>query len=310
MTQNLRSLLAQLADTGSRLPVRELHLLSDMPSAAAAAFEEAWPGIDLYRRREIMRHLAEICQTDFSVDFVPIALLGIRDEDEQVRLAALDTFWDAEAPELISPLLGLLNHDAAVAVQASAALALGQFVMMGELGELPVAAFEALTDDLLTVLNDGERALLVRCRALEALAAAGRSEIPELIRDAYASGEETLKISAVAAMGRTADRRWEPIVVAELASVNPSMRYQATRAAGMIALEAALPSLMDLLDDPDPEVMTASIWALGEIGGDEARRALEPLLDDDEIAGLVQDALDAMDLMTGTPSFDRYSAGT
>jgi HEAT repeat protein len=78
----------------------------------------------------------------------------------------------------------------------------------------------------------------------------------------------------------------------------------------MIALEAALPSLIDLLDDPDPEVMTASIWALGEIGGDEARYALEPLLDDDEIGGLAQDALDAMDLMTGPPSFDRYSTGT
>ncbi len=310
MTQSLRNLLAQLADTSSRLPVGELHLLSDMPPAAAAAFEDAWPGIDLYRRREIMRRLAEKCQTDFSVDFGPVALMGLRDEDEQVRLAALDTFWDAEAPELIPPLVGLLNHDAAAAVQASAALVLGQFVMMGELGELPAAAFEALTDDLLAVVNDGERALLVRCRALEALAAASRDEIPELIRDAYGSGEETLKISAVAAMGRTADPCWEPIVLAELTSVNPSMRYQATRAAGMIALEAALPGLVELLDDPDPEVVTASIWALGEIGGDEARRALELLLDDDEIAGLVQDALDAMDLMTGTSSFNRYSTGT
>ncbi len=310
MTQSLRNLLAQLADTQSRLPAHELHLLSDMPPAAAAAFEEAWPGIDLYRRREIMRHLAEICQTNFSVDFGPIALMGIRDEDEQVRLAALDTFWDAESPELISPLLALLNHDAAVAVQASAALALGQFVMMGELGELPAAIFEALTDDLLAVLHDGERALLVRCRALEALSAASRSEVPGLIRDAYGSGEETLRISAVAAMGRTADPRWEPIVVAELASVNPSMRYHAARAAGMIALGAALPSLIDLLDDPDPEVMTASIWALGEIGGDEARHALESLLDDDEIGDLVQDALDALDLMTGPPPHDPYFKGT
>jgi HEAT repeat protein len=310
MTQSLRTLLVQLADTKSRLPVRQLHLLSDMPPAAVAAFEEAWPGIDLYRRREIMRHLAEICQSDFSVDFGPVALIGIRDEDEQVRLAALDTFWDAEAPELIAPLLGLLNHDAAVAVQASAALALGQFVMMGELGELPTAVFEDLTDDLLAVLRDSERALLVRCRALEALSAAGRNEVPELIRDAYGSGEETLRISAVAAMGRTADPRWEPIVIAELASVNPSMRYHATRAAGMIALEAALPDLIDLLEDPDPEVVAASIWALGEIGGDEARWALESLLDDDEIGDLVQDALEAMDLMTGASSFDPYSTGT
>lgn len=309
MSQSVHNLLVQLADTASRLPVAQLRLLSDMPPDAIAALETAWPGIDLYRRREIMRHLAEICQTDFSVDFAPVALVGIRDEDEQVRLAALDTFWDAEAPELIGPLLDLLDHDAAVSVQASAALALGQFVMMGELGELAVPLFEALTSELLSVARDDNRALLVRCGALEAVSAASHTEVPKLIHDAYRSGEETLKISAVAAMGRTADPHWETRIVEELASVNPSMRYHAARAAGMIGLGGALPDLIELLDDPDPEVMAASVWALGEIGGDDAQRALEALMDDDSIGDLVQDALDAMGLASRSQSFGRHDGG-
>ncbi len=305
---SLHSLLAQLTDMTTRLPVADLRLLSDMPLDVVEAFKETWPSIDLYRRREIMNHLAEICQTDFSVDFGPVALIAVRDEDEQVRLAALDTFWDAEAPELIEPLLALLKHDTAVAVQASAALALGQFVMMGELGELAEPVFESLTEELLTVLRGADTALLVRCRTLEALAAASHPEVPQLIRDAYRSTEETLRISAVAAMGRTADPHWEANVVRELASVIPSMRYHAARTAGMIALEGALPELIDLLDDPDPEVIAASIWALGEIGGDEARGVLEQLLDDEDVGELAQDALDAMDLLTATHSFGGYDA--
>ena len=302
MTKSITSLIEKIADAEALLPVDRLHQLSDMPPTFAATLEKIWPTIDLYRRREIMRRLAEICQVNFVVDFRPIALLGIKDEDEQVRLAALDTLWDAQAPELIAPLLQLVESDPDVTVQASAALTLGQFVLLGELGELPRQVFDQLTDDLLSILQDGDKALLVRCRTLEALASASRSEIPGLLRDAYSSGEETLKISAVSAMGRTANPRWEPIILAELGNVNPSMRYHAAQAAGKLELAAVTPQLIELLDDPDPEVMAAGIWALGEIGGAEARRALEPLLDDEGLEELAQDTLDAIDLADGMPS--------
>jgi hypothetical protein len=33
--------------------------------------------------------------------------------------------------------------------------------------------------------------------------------------------------------------------------------------------------LLEFVDDADPEVQEAAIWALGQIGGEEARRVLE-----------------------------------
>ncbi len=307
MTRNFAALMALITDVKAPLPVERLHELSDLAAASATKFEQTWPTIVLHRRREIMRNLAEICRMNFEVDFTPIALLGIQDEDSQVRLASLDTLWDAESPELVKPLLEMMHSDVEVAVQASAAHTLGQFVLFGELGEIPHAIFEKLADELLTVFKDKKKALLVRGRALEAVAAADRDEITDHISNAYKSGKEILKISAVTAMGRSADHRWEPIVLAELENISPSMRYQAAQAAGNLELPAAVPYLIELLEDPDPEVMAAGIWALGSIGGDDARSALEPLLTDEEISDLVQDALDMIDLSDGIPTFSPFS---
>ncbi len=291
MASSLVALLAAIPDTDSPLPVDDLCQLSDMPADSAAALEETWPTIDLHRRREVMRHLAEICQTNFVVDFSPIALLGLQDQDGLVRLAAVNALWDAEAPALVAPLLRMMQHDPEVAVQAGAAQALGQFVFLGELGDLPGRLFDQLAGALLTATKDPDTPLLVRCRALEALAAGCLAEVPGLINDAYRSEEEALQISAIAAMGRTADPCWEPAILAELDSVIPSMRYHAAQAAGSLELPAAVPQLARLLDDPDPQVTVASTWSLGEIGGAEARAALETVLDDGELGALAEEAL-------------------
>jgi len=302
MSKNLSTLLAEIVNPDIPLPVAELHRLSDLPAASANAFNKSWPTIALHRRRELVRHLAAICQTNFAVDLRPIALLGIRDQDSLVRLAALDTLWDAETPELIAPLLQLLQNDPDITVQASAAQVLGQFVLLGELGQLSDSTFTPLTIKLLAVIQDPERALLVRCRALESLAASSLDIVPGLIQEAYCSGEESFKISAVCAMGHTADTCWEPIIQAELSNVNPSMRYHAAQAAGHLELSATIPQLIKLLDDPHPQVILASVQSLGEIGGGEARTALELLLDDEEVGETVEDALAAIDLAGGSSS--------
>ncbi len=301
MADRFASLLTRIADEKAALPADDLHQLSDLLGSSAAAFERTWPTLSAHRRRDILHRLAEISRYNFEVDFSPIAMIGVRDQDSGVRLSALDMFWDAEDPELIAPLLHLLHHDPEMTVQAGAAQALGRFVLVGELGQLSHQVFDDLIGDLLTIVNDLGRPLLVRCRALEALAAASLSEVPALIQDAYRSREDVLRIGAVAAMGRTADPCWESVVLAELESDNPSMRYHAARAAGMLALHELVLPLAELLDDPDSEVLIASIWALGEIGGDEARSALERLLDDGDAGAMARDTLEMTELLGGLP---------
>jgi HEAT repeat protein len=302
MTKDLAVLMAEIADLEGRLSASDLTFLSDLTDDGLGIFAEKWPTIATPRRREVMRRLADICRTNFQVDFSPVAQIGIADPDSLVRLSAIGTFWDAEDPNYIAPLLELALTDAEPTVQAEAAQVLGQFVLLGELGRIPGHLFETLTAELLALLERKEISILLRCRALEAVASAGLERVPELISEAYKSGVEELKISAVSAMGRTVDPIWEPIILAELDSVSPSMRYHAAQAAGELGLRAAVSQLIDLLDDPDPQVPIAAIEALGEIGGDEAREALEQLLDDEEYGELAEDALELIDLASVTPS--------
>jgi HEAT repeat protein len=302
MTKDLTALMAEIANLEGRLPGSDLTFLSDLSTDGLGVFSETWPTIATPRRREVMRRLADICRTNFQVDFGPVALIGIADPDSLVRLSAIETFWDAENPRYIAPLLELALTDPEPTVQAEATQVLGEFVLLGELGKIPGHAFEALTAELLALLEREEISILLRCRALEAVASAGLEQVPDLIAEAYKSGVEELKISAISAMGRTVDPIWEPIILAELDSVSPSMRYHAAQAAGELGLRAAVAQLIDLLEDPDPQVLVAAIEALGEIAGDEAREALEQLLDDEEYSELVEDALELIDLASVTPS--------
>lgn len=302
MAKSLAALMAQIGQLEERLPVSDLTQLSDLTGEELSVFAQNWPKIATHRRRKVMRRLADICRTNFQVDFSAVALIGIEDSDSLVRLAAIETFWDTEDPRYIAPLLELALTDPEPPVQAEAMQALGQFVLLGELGKIPQSEFDHLTEELLALLEREEIATLLRCRALEAVASAGLERVPELIADAYRSGVEELKIGAVSAMGRTVDAMWEPIILAELDSQSPSMRYHAAQAAGGVGLQAAVAQLIELLEDPDAQVLVAAIKALGEIGGDKARQALEQLLDDEEYGELAEDALELIDLASVTPS--------
>jgi HEAT repeat protein len=146
----------------------------------------------------------------------------------------------------------------------------------------------------------------VRRRALEAISNCSRPEVAELIEDAYKDKDTRMMSSAVYAMGRSCDERWEPIIMKELRNSDSGMRYEAARAAGELEIEAAIPLLGKLLDEPDREIIEAAITALGEIGGGEAQRLLKMIADvaekdgDDELTEAIEEALAAASLAGGS----------
>jgi HEAT repeat protein len=285
--------LEHLQDTSQSLPAADLYYFSDLAGQDLEALEAAWPEVPVERRRGLMQDLDDLSEANFEVTFESVFRLGLEDEDAEVRTAAIDGLWESESPDLIAPLLDALQNDPAPEVRAAAASALGRFVYLGETDEIPARQARRVEDAVLAVAQ-GEDAPEVRRRALEAIAFSGREEVPPLIEAAYHSSDELFRVSALFAMGRSADDRWAAQVLAELDSSRPEMRYEAARAAGELELTDAVASLARSAEDGDPQVREASIWSLGLIGGPEAKSVLLELLalaDDDE-ADFIQDALD------------------
>jgi HEAT repeat protein len=148
----------------------------------------------------------------------------------------------------------------------------------------------------------------VRRRALEALAYFDRPEVSEIIELAYQDEEDIMRLSAVFAMGRSADEEWSEQVLDELEREDPAMRYEAARAAGELLIAEAVPLLSRMVADPDLEVRVVAAWALGQIGGPEAQRVLQICLEagDEALREAAEEALDEIEFMEGSLDFPLY----
>lgn len=297
----LDSLLRDLADDDQALSIAQLYALSGLEKAELDRVRRTWPTISDDRRRVITRHLVDISEANFEVDFRSIFRIGLTDSEPGVRAAAIDGLWEEDDVRLIPTLIDLLHNDASEIVRAAAAISLGHFVLAGELEEIPAASMNQIVESLDEVIHDDSETLDVRRRAVEAIGYSSVDGVSEIIAEAYADPEELMRISAVYAMGRSADLKWADQVLDETESPDPEMRFEAARACGELQNPAAVPSMARLLDDPDDQVREAAVWSLGQIGGAESRRLLTDILDDEGsgLHELAEAALDELEFMSG-----------
>jgi HEAT repeat protein len=174
--------------------------------------------------------------------------------------------------------------------------------MLAEWGQLPARFTPLMVEALLTAYEKVDTAVPIRRAALEALGAANHPRIADLIHEAYDSGDEGLQISAVFAMGASADKQWLPTVLAEMDNPDPEMRAEAARASGHMGSTDAVEILERLVEDEDIEVQLAAIEALGRVGGDTAHHILLRLAEeeeDEELLEAVDEALDELTLFAG-----------
>ena len=275
MRHPINALLERLRES-SELPAQAaLYYLSSLEAEDAARVREAWPGLPVELRRRLIAQLVEMTEADFEVDFGAVFRLGLEDADAEVRATAVEGLWEDEDVRLVPLLTAFVREDEALTVREAAAKSLGRFILLGELEKIRPAPRTMAYEALLATIRDPEEHMEVRRRALESLAYTSNETVTELIREAHASPEEKMCISAVFAMGRSADTRWCRQVQQELSSSNPELRYESARACGELQVSEAVPELEELADDADPEVQEAALWALGQIGGDRARKILE-----------------------------------
>jgi hypothetical protein len=282
-----------------------------MDQESLKVFQTIWPTVDRGRRRDIMQELVEIGEVNFEVYFDPVFLLGLGDEDDDVRAAAITGLWENEKPALIAPLIHLLRTDQAVKVRATAASALGKYIYLYELEEIDHNHGLLVHNALLETIHQSDEDIEVRRRAIEAISYSCADGISDIIEAAYYDENEKMQVSAIFAMGRNSDKKWRPRAIAELDNPIQEIRFEAARTCGELEAKDALPKLVELIEfDPDLEVQEMAIWALGRIGGPAAREALEICLDSDNetLALAAEEALDELNLFHGA-DFDLLDFG-
>jgi HEAT repeat protein len=274
----IQQALGVLAAPDHNITMTELRALSDLAWDEREPFRAAWQVLTTGRRREIVGRLVELADDNVDLNFGTVLLTCLDDSDSAVRARAAEGLWEDEHPRTLRGLLPLMLSDPAPEVRAAAAVTLSRFAYMAEMGELSSGDERSLREGLLRVLADSEQPPVVRRRALESAGYfSGVPEVRQAIRQAYAGGEAGLRESALVAMGRSLEPEWLALIAENLASPEAALRYQAARAAGEYAEEGTplVRGLLQLLDDDDGEVSLAAIWALGQIGGPQAKEALE-----------------------------------
>lgn len=285
-----------------------LYKLSNLHGAELDLLTEVWPSLPDGRRRSVIAHLGEIAEADFEADFAEVFKICLEDADELVRATAVEGLWEVEDIALVRPLAQMLRQDSSARVREATAMSLSRFALMAELGRLPARLGDLVWDVLWDTIHDPQQEVEIRRRAVESLSYFDRPPVKEVIRHAYEDEEPRMRISAVFAMGRSADDAWANAVLSELDDEDPEMRHEATRACGELQLGEAIPTLSRMVADPDAEVKLAAVWALGQIGSPEARRVLEICLQmgDEALQDAADEALAELDFMEGVVDFTLY----
>jgi HEAT repeat protein len=292
-----QQMLDALLDEETPFTPRYLYRLSDLNSVETKELEAIWDHVSVWRRQALMEDLEILGENDYLLSFDAIARLGLSDHDPLVRATAVRMLWDYEDQDLGWIFLDMAESDLDPKVRAAAAFALGKFVYLAEVEELPEDLEQAVGEHLLQITK-GQDEALVRRRALEALGFSSRDEVPTLIQEAYDTGQREWVTSSLFAMGRSANQIWREHVLSKILSPHPSIRMEAARAAGELDLSDATSNLLELLQDDNVDVRSAAIWSLSQIGGSGVREIMEEMLDqtdDEEEAEFLITALDNLD---------------
>lgn len=289
--------ISTLLDESIPLSRRYVKRLSDIDPDEKAILEDAWHKISLKRRVALLKDMDKAHMDDTLLCFDQAARIALKDPEPSARTKAIQILREYELKDLLPTFVSMAETDPDADVRAASAAALSTFIYLGEIEELSPKKLLQVEECLLRLTSSSD-AKLVRRRALEALGFSSRKEIPGLIEAAYASPDTEWLITALFAMGRSANTRWNAQVFKMLDHPDPRVRAEAASAAGELEIKASVPTLIELLGDDDLDVRVASMWSLSQIGGAGVREALEYLretVEDDDEANLIDTALENLD---------------
>jgi len=301
------TVIKALLDDNHPFPPRYLDQFSDIDPDHLRDLKEVWPDISLTRKQRLLEDLEDLIEKDTLLSFKDLAISLLKDPDAEIRTLAIRLLWECDDVNLVPILLDILNSDPSSSTSAAAANALGFFIYLGELEEIPHQIHKNVEEVLLDAARSSQDSI-VRRRAIEALGASSRPEVPDLIESAYNSSDPLWIASSLFAMGRSSDQVWERKIIARFHHKDDAVRLEAIQASGELSLEAARSPLLRLLEDEDEDndIRRAILWSLSQIGGEDVREKLEEILKttpDSEEEDFLEEALENIDLTNEMASF-------
>lgn len=310
-TISFQSILDHLLDSKKDIPQGHLPYYSDLDPLSLQLFKDVWSSVKPTRKLLLLDQLLTHLDSDTLVSYEDIGQALLDDPDSEVRARAIRLLAESDDPKLASKLTGILLNDTELAPRMEAVHLLGEFILLGELEELKEELQRKAEDALITVIRSEDNPAL-RKHALEALGYSSRDEIVNLIESAFQRADSGWVASALRAMGRSHDERWNDDVIRMLLDDDPRVRFAAVEAAGELNIEEAGPIMLQMLEEEeeDDDVVAAAIWSLSQIGGEDARIYLVNLLElaeDEDMTQYLEDALENLEFTDELNKFDLLS---
>ena len=305
------SVLETLLTPKKDIPQAHLQYYSDLDPKSMRLFLDAWKKVPVDRKTLLLDKLTAYLDEDTIVSYEDIGKALLDDPEAEVRARAFSLLSESDDPRLVDKFVEIFQGDTDLAPRLKAANLLGKFVLLGELEELNEKHLRKIEEALLSIIRSDENPALRRA-AVEAFGYSGREDAVAIIESAFEREDPLWVSSALRAMGRAHDNRWDDSVVSKLLDADPRVRFAAAEAAGELSIEEAGPILLKMLEDEeeDDNVTMAAIWALSQIGGEDARAYILNMLDntdDEDVAEFLEDALDNLDFNEQLNRFDMLS---
>jgi HEAT repeat protein len=304
---SFQNVLDHLLDSKKDIPQTHLRFYSDLDPKSLKLFLDVWPRVQPTRKLMLLDRLLSHLEEDTIVSYEEIGYALLDDPDGEVRARAIRLLVESDDPKLANKLIDIFLNDADLAPRMEAVQLLGEFILLGELEKVKEEQQRKMEDALISVIRSEDNPTL-RKRALESLSFSSRPEIAALIESAFERVDPAWIASALRAMGRSHDERWNENVVSMLLDEDPIIKFAAVEAAGQLIIEEAVPILLQILDDDeeDDDVAAAAIWALSQIGGDDARTYLVALIEQTEDEDLVEFLEDALENLNFTEELNKF----
>jgi hypothetical protein len=310
---SFQSVLDHLLDSKKDIPTSHFQQYSDLDPKSLQLFMDVWSSVKPERKLLLLDGLLSFLDADTLVSYEDIGRFLLDDVDAQIRARAIGLLAESDDPKLVDKLANIFLNDTELAPRMEAANLLGEFVLLGELEGLDSAVQRKAEDTLITVIRREDTPPALKRRALEALGYSSRDELTNLIETAFQRADPAWVASALVAMGRSHNEHWEEDVVGKLLDEDPRVRRAAAQAAGELIIEDAAPIMLQMLEDleeEEDEVITAAIWSLSQIGGEDARIYLLNLIEqteDEVMLEFLDDALENLDFNEELNKFNLLS---